>query len=34
MAWLAKLEMDYAVSHGRTVVHHRHDGPLRVLRSL
>ncbi|MET1116589.1 MAG: urease accessory protein UreD [Comamonas sp.] len=34
MAWLAKLEMDYAVSHGRSVVHHRHDGPLRVLRSL
>ncbi|MCD2511490.1 urease accessory protein UreD [Comamonas endophytica] len=34
MAWLARLEMDYAVSHGRSVVHHRHDGPLRVLRSL
>ena len=34
MAWLAKLELDYAVSHGRSVVHHRHDGPLRVLRSL
>ncbi|WP_159911050.1 urease accessory protein UreD [Pantoea sp. 18069] len=34
MPWLAQLELDYAVSHGRSVVHHRHDGPLRVLRSL
>ncbi|MCT9809886.1 urease accessory protein UreD [Acidovorax sp. Be4] len=34
MPWLAQLELDYAVSHGRSVVHHRHQGPLRVLRSL
>lgn len=34
MPWLAQLELDYCVSHGRSVVHHRHDGPLRVLRSL
>lgn len=34
MPWLAQLELDYAVSHGRSVVHHRHNGPLRVLRSL
>jgi urease accessory protein len=34
MPWLAQLELDYCVSHCRSVVHHRHDGPLRVLRSL
>lgn len=34
MPWLAQLDLDYAVSQGRSVVHHRHQGPLRVLRSL
>jgi urease accessory protein len=30
----ARLELDYAREDGRTLVRHRHDGPLRVLRSL
>lgn len=34
MTWLARLDLDYAVSLGRSVVHHSHQGPLRVLRSL
>lgn len=35
MPWHARLDLDYRTdSDGRTVVHHRHDGPLRVLKSL
>ncbi|UXH80812.1 urease accessory protein UreD [Roseateles amylovorans] len=32
--WLARLEADYRLSHGRCSVHHRHEGPLRLLKSL
>jgi urease accessory protein len=34
MPWLAQLDLDYSLAAGRTRVHFRHDGPLRVLRSL
>lgn len=34
MAWLAQLELDYSRAASRTRLHFRHDGPLRVLRSL
>ncbi len=34
MAWLAQLDLQYTVRAARTCVHFRHDGPLRVLRSL
>lgn len=34
MPWHARLELDYSLEAGRTVVRHRHNGPLRVLRSL
>lgn len=34
MAWHAQLELDYHLASGRTLVHHRHSGPLRVLQSL
>lgn len=34
MGWNASLALDYALHGDRTVVHHRHDGPLRVLKSL
>ena len=34
MPWLAQLDLDYSFSAPRTRVHFRHDGPLRVLRSL
>ena len=34
MPWLAQLDLDYTRSGARTSVHFRHDGPLRVLRSL
>lgn len=34
MSWLAQLELDYSLAAARTRVHFRHDGPLRVLRSL
>lgn len=34
MSWLARLDLDYAHSAGRTALHFEHDGPLRVLRSL
>lgn len=34
MAWLAQLDLQYARRAARTCVHFRHDGPLRVLRSL
>src|SRR4029079_17836736 len=30
----ARLELDYVREGGRTLVRHRHEGPLRVLRSL
>lgn len=34
MAWNATLDLQYTLAAGRSVVHHRHDGPLRVLKSL
>jgi urease accessory protein len=34
MAWRGSLVLDYRLSDGRTRVHDRHDGPLRVLRAL
>jgi urease accessory protein len=34
MSWRGSLSLDYRLSDGRTVVHDRHDGPLRVLKSL
>ena len=34
MPWLAQLDLQYTVRAARTCVHFRHDGPLRVLRSL
>ena len=34
MSWLAQLQLDYALEQGRSVARHRHDGPLRVLKSL
>ncbi len=32
--WHAQLCMDYTHQDGRTVVHHQHQGPLRILQSL
>ena len=34
MTWHARLHLDYTAEQGRTVVRHRHDGPLRILQSL
>lgn len=34
MPWHARLELDHTLKHGTTVLHHRHEGPLRVLQSL
>lgn len=34
MPWLAQLELDYSHHAARTRLHFRHDGPLRVLKSL
>jgi urease accessory protein len=34
MTWLAQLEIDYTLAGERTVAHHTHNGPLRVLQSL
>ena len=34
MTWHASLELDYTLSAARTVAHHRHKGPLRILQSL
>ncbi|MEO8527347.1 MAG: urease accessory protein UreD [Caldimonas sp.] len=34
MSWHGSLSLRYRVEDGRTLVHDRHDGPLRVLRSL
>lgn len=34
MPWLAQLELDYSRAAQRTRLHFRHDGPLRVLKSL
>ena len=34
MPWRGSLALDYRVRDGRTLVHDRHDGPLRVLRPL
>lgn len=34
MPWQARLELDYQHKHGSTVLHHRHEGPLRIFQSL
>ena len=34
MAWRGSLAIDYRLRDGRTIAHDRHDGPLRILRSL
>lgn len=34
MSWLARLQADYLCEQGRSVVRHRHEGPLRLLKSL
>ena len=34
MGWRGSLALDYRSRDGRTIVHDRHDGPLRVLRAL
>ncbi|MBV8618612.1 MAG: urease accessory protein UreD [Curvibacter sp.] len=34
MSWHARLELDYQRRSDRTILHHRHEGPLRVLKSL
>jgi len=34
MAWRGSLAIDYRLRDGRTIAHDRHDGPLRVLRTL
>ncbi len=34
MPWHAKLELSYSAHDGRTVAHHLHTGPLRILQSL
>jgi urease accessory protein len=34
MGWRGSLALDYRLRDGRTIVHDRHDGPLRVLRAL
>jgi urease accessory protein len=34
MTWHAQLDIDYKLAGERTVAHHRHSGPLRLLQSL
>ncbi|MDP2261521.1 MAG: urease accessory protein UreD [Hydrogenophaga sp.] len=34
MPWHAQLHLDYRNEAGRTLLRHRHDGPLRILKSL
>lgn len=34
MAWHAQLDLDYSRQADRSVLHHRHTGPLRILQSL
>ena len=34
MPWHARLQLDYRLDGNRTVLHHQHDGPLRILKSL
>lgn len=34
MPWHARLDLDYTARDGRTVAHHLHTGPLRILQSL
>ena len=34
MPWHARLELDYTLKHDTTVLHHRHEGPLRIFQSL
>ena len=34
MPWQARLDLDYTLQQGRTVLQHAHSGPLRVLKSL
>ena len=34
MPWPARLQLDYSLASSRTVLHHQHNGPLRILQSL
>jgi urease accessory protein len=34
LSWTARLSLDYRCRQGRTVLHHEHTGPLRILKSL
>jgi urease accessory protein len=34
MPWHAQLDLDYRFENGRTLLHHQHNGPLRILKSL
>ena len=34
MPWPARLQLDYSLASSRTVLHHQHTGPLRILQSL
>lgn len=34
MSWHARLQLDYRFEASRTLLHHQHDGPLRILKSL
>jgi urease accessory protein len=34
MPWHASLQLDYSLREGRSVAHHLHQGPLRILQSL
>ncbi len=34
MSWHANLQLEYTVRASRTVAHHQHNGPLRILQSL
>lgn len=34
MPWQAQLDLDYRFENGRTLLHHQHKGPLRILKNL
>lgn len=34
MPWHAQLDLDYRFENGRTLLHHQHNGPLRILKNL
>jgi urease accessory protein len=34
MPWHAHLDLDYRFENGRTLLHHQHNGPLRILKNL